>query len=158
MPRQPRIVLEGLCYHVVSRGNQQQTVFLDEMDYYKYLKYLQKYKLKYNMKLYAWCLMNNHVHMALDGVLLSKMMHDLNLSYSQYFQFKYKKTGHVWQGRFKSYLLKNNSYMIDCINYIEYNPVRAKIVERPEEYKWSSYSARVLGKGIGKELLDPITF
>jgi len=81
-------------------------------------------------------------------------MHEINLSYAQYFQYKYRKIGHFWQDRYKSYVIQKDKYLINCISYIEHNPVRAKIVARPEEYNRSSYRARILG---GKDkLLDPI--
>ena len=90
--------------------------------------------------------MKNHVHMLLDSDKLSSFMHGLNLSYAQYFQFKYKTTGHIWQDRYKSFVIQKDIYLLNCITYIEYNPLRANIVLKPENYRWSSYSARILGK------------
>ena len=154
MPRGPRLILEEACYHVISRGNERKVTFKSDADYEKYMKLLLKYKRKYNFKVYGWCLMNNHPHMILDAKLLSKAMHAINMSYAKYFRYKYGNTGHVWQDRFKSYVIQKDQYLINCISYIEYNPVRAGIVSRPEDYKWSSYRARVLGEK--SELLDPI--
>jgi len=154
MPRQARLIVDDVCYHVITRGNEKRIIFKEDVDYGKYLKLLSKYKKKYNFKIYSWCPMSNHVHMTLETELLSKAMHGINLSYAQYFKHKYGSVGHFWQDRFKSYVIPRDRYLINCITYMEYNPVRAKIVSRPEDYKWSSYRSRALG---GKsDLLDPI--
>lgn len=155
MPRTRRLILDNACYHIMVRGNEKKVVFKSDNDYGKYLKLILKYKKKYNFKIYGWCLMNNHSHILLESSLLSKAMHGINMSYAKYFRCKYGSTGHVWQDRFKSYLIQKDQYLINCISYIEYNPVRAGIVSRPEDYKWSSHKARVLG---GKsDLLDSFT-
>ena len=153
MPRQARLVLENVCYHVITRGNQKNTVFRDEDDYRQYLKLLARYKARFASKIYGWCLMNNHVHIVMESGSLSRLMHGLNLSYAQYFLYKYKTIGHFWQDRFKSYVIQKDQYLLNCITYIEHNPVRAKIALRPEDYEWSSYNMRILGKD-GNELLD----
>ena len=154
MPRQARLLLDNVCYHVITRGNQKQAVFRDERDFRAYLKLLTKYKRKYKFKLYGWCLMPNHVHMVMESSLLSKVMHGIDLSYAQYFKYRYGTIGHFWQDRFKSPIIQKDAYLINCISYIEYNPLRAGLVSRPEEYKWSSYKARMLGKD--NKLLDQI--
>ena len=154
MPRGARLIIEDICYHVISRGNEKKTTFKDDSDYAKYMKLLLKYKKKYNFKLYGWCLMHNHCHLILESDLLSKSMHGVNMSYAQWFRHKYGDVGHFWQDRFKSYAIEKDRYFINCISYIEYNPVRAKIVSRPEDYEWSSYGARILGKQ--SELLDSL--
>lgn len=155
MPRQARLILDNVCYHVITRGNEKQTVFRDENDYKAYLKLVSKYKERYKFKIYGWCLMPNHVHMVVESGSLSKAMHGINLSYAQYFRYKYKSVGHFWQDRFKSYVIQKDEYLINCISYIEYNPVRAKIVLRPEDYAWSSYRARILGEK--DKLLDGLS-
>jgi len=147
--------LENVCYHIITRGNQKQTIFADEEDFRIYLKFLSKYKEKYRMKLYGWCLMNNHVHMVVESDMLSKAMHGINLSYAQYFKYKYKRIGHFWQDRYKSFVIQKNEYLINCISYVEYNPARARIVLKPEDYMWSSYRARILGDN--NRLLDEIS-
>ncbi|NQT06642.1 MAG: transposase [Candidatus Omnitrophica bacterium] len=156
MSRGSRLILEDVCYHVITRGNEKRITFHDDNDYEKYLKLLLRYKSKYRFRLYGWCLMNNHVHMLLDSASLSKAMHGISLSYAKYFKHRYESVGHFWQDRFKSYVIQKDKYLINCITYIEYNPVRANIVSRPEDYKWSSYKARILGKG--SKLLDPLEF
>jgi putative transposase len=154
MPRQPRLILDHVCYHIISRGNQKKTVFKEVDDYRKYMSLLLKYKNKYKLKLYGWCLMHNHVHIVIESGHLSKAMHAINMSYAQYFQSKYKTIGHFWQDRFKSFALQKDKYLINCISYIEYNPLRAKLVTRAEDYKWSSYKVRALG--LKNKLLDPL--
>ena len=155
MPRQPRLILNNVCYHIISRGNQQQAVFKDKNDFNRYVKLLLKYKNRYKFTLYGWCLMKNHVHLLIESDQLAKTMHGINLSYAQYFESKYKMVGHFWQDRYKSFVIQKDNYLINCISYIEYNPVRANFVSRPEDYVWSSYRARALGIE-SNGLLDPI--
>jgi len=156
MPRQARIIIDNVCYHAIARANQKQAIFREKKDFEKYLKLLSRYKSRYRVKIYGWCIMHNHVHIFIESDALSKFMHGLNLSYAQYFQFRYKTGGHVWQDRYKSFIIQKDSYLLNCVNYIEHNPVRAKIVLKPEDYTWSSYSARVLG--VYNNLLDFIEF
>jgi len=158
MTRKARILLQNFCYHVIVRGNQQQFTFLDDEDFHKVLKFLKKYKLKFKMEIYAYCIMGNHMHLLLNpskSDILKKFMHGINMSYAKHFNYKYKKCGHVWHDRFKSYIITKDSYIFNCVNYIEYNPIRAKIVDKPEDYEWSSYRGR---HGITKDsLFDEIT-
>ena len=154
MARLPRFIQEGVCYHVITRGNQRQKIFLGEEDFLRFLELLQRYKKKHKAKLYGYCLMSNHAHLILDSEKLTKLMQGLNLAYVSYFNKKYKKVGHLWQGRFKSMIVNKDKYLFDCINYIEYNPVRAKIVGSPLDYPWSSYKCRVMGQE--NDLLDRI--
>ncbi|OGX40607.1 MAG: hypothetical protein A2984_02705 [Omnitrophica WOR_2 bacterium RIFCSPLOWO2_01_FULL_41_12] len=143
-----RLILDNIYYHVISRGNQKQNVFLQECDFEKYLKLLQRYKRKYKFRLYAWSLMPNHVHLILDvnkPAELAKIMQGINLSYARWFNKKYNKVGHLWQGRYKSMIMEKDKYVLDCINYIEMNPVRANIKQTPIDYAWTSYRSRVLG-------------
>ena len=154
MPRQARLILDNVCYHIMARGNQKKRKFLDETDHRAYLRLISKYKERYGFKIYGWCLMDNHVHMIIESDLLGKVMHGINLSYAQYFGYKYKTVGHFWQDRYKSYVIQKDGYLINCISYIEYNPVRAKTVLRPEDYSWSSYRARILGEN--NKVLDEL--
>ena len=155
MPRAARLILDGVCYHVTARGNEGKEVFKCANDYEKYMSLVMRYKNKYAFKIYCWVLMKNHPHLLLDSDQLSKVMHGINTSYAKYFRFKYGESGHVWQDRYNSYVFQRDQYLINCISYIEYNPVRAGITQRPEDYKWSSYRARVLGQK--NELLDPVS-
>lgn len=155
MPRQARLILDNVCYHIMARGNRKQIVFRDERDFSVYLRFVLRYKDRYKFKLYGWCLMKNHVHMVIESGQLGKIMHGINMSYSQYFNYKYNVVGHLWQDRYKSYIVQKDLYLINCISYIESNPVRANLVSRHEDYKWCSYKARVLGGS--DRLLDPFT-
>ncbi|MFH1846982.1 MAG: transposase [Candidatus Omnitrophota bacterium] len=149
MPRNSRTLIWDCYYHIIARGNQKQQLFIKIEDYQKYLHVVWKYKKKFQVKIHAYCIMNNHVHLLINPLehnLLSKFMHAINMTYAQYFNYQYEKCGHVWQNRYKSYIISKDSYMINCINYIEYNPVRNNIVDKPEEYPWSSYRTRSLGE------------
>ena len=104
------------------------------------------YKEEHAFRLYHYCLMGNHVHLVIEpteNTNMGKMMKQINLSYMHYYRRKYKYFGHFWQGRYKSLLIDRSEYMLMCGKYIELNPVRAKIVKTPEEYKWSSYRAYI---------------
>lgn len=136
-------------YHVLTRGNNRQDVFEDEEDFRKYLDILLRYKEKYHFKLYHYVLMTNHVHLVIEpsegGGSLSEIMKVINLAYAQHYKRKYRHTGHFWQDRYKSIIISKDGYLLACGSYVELNPVRAKIVEDPKDYTWSSY--RVYGYG-----------
>ena len=148
MSRSARLILDNVCYHVITRGNQRQQVFLKDEDFLRYLGILIKYKKKYDFAVYGYCLMSNHVHLLIDldnKDNLAKAMQGINQSYTRYFNFRYKKSGHLWQGRFKSLIVHKDEYLLSCIKYIELNPIRAKIIDNPLEYQWSSYKTRTVG-------------
>lgn len=156
MPRTARTAPVGYIYHVLTRGNNRQDVFKKEKDYEKYVDILQKYKERYGFKLYHYVLMTNHVHFVLEptekGGGLADIMKGINLSYAQYFKHQYKHVGHFWQDRYKSILISKDDYLLSCGSYVELNPVRAKIVKDPKNYKWSSY--RVYAYGSKSEVVD----
>jgi len=143
MPRTARIAPKDYVYHVMTRGNNRQTVFKDDEDYNRYIELLQQYKLKYKFKFYHYVLMRNHVHLVLQptghGGALSEIMKGINLSYAHHYKKKYKHVGHFWQDRYKSIIVSEDEYLLSCGSYVELNPVRAHIVEDPKDYKWSSY-------------------
>jgi len=157
MAKTKRLVFDNACCHVMVRGNRKQNVFVDESGYTKYRKILMHYKRKHKLRLYAYCLMPNHVHLIFHikaATSLSKAMLGLNLSYAKWFNKKYEKVGHLWQGRYKSMVIQNNDYLLDCIQYVELNPVRAGICKSAFEYFWSSSQERL---GHSKpELLDAL--
>lgn len=158
MPTGPRLYVDNGCFHVIARGNRKQAIFRNAADYSKYIMLLKKYKRKYGFSLYGYCLMPNHIHIVgqiQKAVNLSKLMHAINKTYATYFNNSYDKVGHLWQGRFKSNLIVKDQYFINCVNYIESNPVRAKIVLGPEGYSWSSYRERNMIKS-DFVVLDPI--
>lgn len=154
MARSLRVTLDNASYHIMIRGNQKQVIFNEKEDFVKYLDLLRHYKRKYKFKLYGYCLMPNHIHLILEvkkGLDLIKIMQGLNQTYTIWFNKKYNKVGHLWQGRYKSMVIQKNKYLLDCIEYVEVNPIRANIVKSPFEYPWSSWQARVGKKDI---LLD----
>ena len=143
MPRSARVTIQKACYHIITRGNQKQTVFKEPSDFQKYLLLVMRYKQKHNFKLYCFCLMPNHVHMIIEvdkPETLNKIMRGLNLSYTLYFNLKYQKVGHLWQDRFKSKIIEKDAYLLRCISYIETNPMRASLVSNLNEYPWSSWN------------------
>jgi putative transposase len=155
MPRTQRLIINNASYHIMVRGNQKQITFIEEEDFAKYLDLLRHYKREYGFKLYGYCLMPNHVHLILeveDGIDLSKIMQGLNQAYTLWFNKKYEKVGHLWQGRYKSMVIQKNKYMLDCLEYVELNPIRANISKSPFDYPWSSWKARLGYKKDG--LLD----
>lgn len=158
MPRKARLLIEDACYHIVNRGNQKQTIFQAKEDYEKYLEILRHYKKKYNLKLYAYCLMPNHIHLITevkDTKHLAKIMQGITQTYTIWFNSKYKKVGRLWQGRFKSIVIQKDKYLIDCLKYIELNPVRKELTSHPEDYTWSSWKERMFGTRVNnKNLLD----
>ena len=155
-----RLVVDGACYHINTRGNQRQRVFKVVSDYEKYMAQLRRFKKKYKFKLHGYCLMPNHVHLVGETEQkenLAKFMHGLTRSYAIYFNGTYQKVGHLWQGRFKSKIIIKDIYLLNCINYIELNPVRAGIVASPEAYRWSSYMERNLGVAKEERILDELS-
>jgi len=150
MPRTARVAPNEYVYHILTRGNNRQAVFKDKQDYKKYIEILQRYKEKYKFKLYHYVLMTNHVHLVVEttekGGKLSEIMKGINLSYAQYFKNRYRHIGHFWQDRYKSIIISKDDYLLACGSYVELNPVRAKIVEDPREYKWSSYNTYAYGR------------
>ena len=149
MPTGPRLLLERCCYHITARGNQKQRIFLEINDYNQLLMRVKRYKKKCDFLLYGFCLMPNHIHIVgepKEPKNLAKFMQGLLRSYTDYFNKKYQKVGHLWQGRFKSRIIAKDRYLIDCIQYVELNPVRAGITTAALDYKWSSYQERISGK------------
>lgn len=144
MSERLRIQSANILFHVIERGNARQVVFHDVSDHIRYLELIYRYKVKYRMRIYHYVLMNNHVHILVeptrDGTL-SKFMMCLTLAYTKYYNKKYGCVGHVWQGRFRAIPIQTDAYYLRCAVYIELNPVRARIVEHPSEYPWSSYHA-----------------
>ncbi len=120
MARKPRIEYEGAFYHVITRGNQRQKIFREDEDYNKYLEILSRYKSQYKYRLYAYVLMNNHVHLLIEirDNPLSKIQQGINQSYTIYFNKKYNTVGHLFQGRYKAILCDKEAYLLSLIKYI----------------------------------------
>ena len=150
MARPWRIQYTNAMYHIMSRGVAQGEVFYAEEDYHKFLEYLEKTSEKFQLEIFAFVLMGNHYHLFLltKEANLSRAMQWLQTSYSVYFNRKYKRSGHLFQGRYKSILVGEDSYWRGLSFYIHLNPVRAGMVKELEEYKWSSYHDYVKTKKI----------
>jgi putative transposase len=145
MPRTARIVIPKYPYHVTQRGNYRQEIFQEEEDRLKYLSWIDEYSKKYQMSIYAYCLMSNHVHficMPYKKDSLARVFSSVHMRYSQYFNRKKKAAGHLWQGRFYSCVLED-SHVYAAVRYVERNPVRANLVKQPWEWEWSSASCHV---------------
>ncbi len=146
MPRIARAVAIGYPHHVTQRGNYRQAVFEDDEDFKQYKDWLKYYSEKFGLIIWAYCLMSNHVHFVcvpLNKDSLSKTFNSLHMRYSQYFNNKKETKGHLWQGRFFSCPL-DELHLYAAIRYVENNPVRAKIVDAPEAYKWSSVRGHII--------------
>ena len=140
MPRRPRIEIAGY-YHIINRGVEQRIIF-KEADDYEYFEELMCFYMKsYGITLHNYCLMGNHYHLLIETSTdnLSKFMRQLNMNYAIYFNKKYKRVGHLWQGRFKSWFVTDEAYLYTLMLYIEQNPLKAKMVKNLEEYPYSSY-------------------
>lgn len=142
MGRSGRIYYSNAVYHISIRGNNRQAILEKSEDKKAFLETLNKYKARLKFRLFGFVLMDNHVHLVIganESVNISKIMQAVALSYSQKFRRKYKYTGYVWQGRFKSNIIEDDDYIIECLNYIHNNPVRAGLVNNAREYIWGSY-------------------
>jgi len=144
MSRPIRVYYSGLIYHVLNRGNNRQIIFAEDSNYRHYLNILKRYKEKFSFKIFAYCLMTNHVHLLLqvsEKGSISKIMQAITIAHTRYYHYKYQCSGHIWQGRFKSPIVSNDEYLLTTMRYIEQNPVRARIAPDPKGYPWSSLLA-----------------
>ena len=148
MARPYRLQGENCLYHITSRGDDRKKIFISDHDFNKFLEYLLIAKDKYKFHLFAYCLMSNHYHLFIETLEpnLSKIMQYINTSYTVYYNTKRKKTGHLFHGRFKSIMVDGDSYFLELTRYIHLNPVRAKMVELPQDYKWSSFKGYIKPK------------
>ena len=141
MARSIRIEYPGAVYHVTTRGNARMAVFVDDADRMRFLEILEDVIKRFNWLCHSYCLMENHYHLLLetiDGNLSAGMRH-MNGVYTQYFNRRHDRVGHVFQGRFKAILVEKERYLLELCRYVVLNPVRAGMVKLPEEYGWSSY-------------------
>lgn len=142
MPRNPRLLIDEGCYHLIARGNNHHFVFSLAGGFERFQGLLSESKKKFSWKLSHYCLMANHIHLLgqpQQGSDLPKLMQFLLLEYSRWHRKETGYSGHLWQGRYKSPLIERESYFLECGRYIERNPLRAGIVSRLEDYRWSSY-------------------
>ena len=160
MARLPRFVLPGDPQHVIQRGNNRQVIFCSDTDYQFYLEKLTEAAKKHNCDIHAYVLMTNHVHLLVTAHTengISKMMQMLGRYYVQYFNYTYKRTGTLWEGRYKASLIDSERYLLTCMRYIELNPVRAEdMAEHPAEYPWSSYRYNALGNANSLIIAHPL--
>jgi putative transposase len=147
MARQPRLVLADWPHHIIQRGHNRQPVFLAPEDFQYYLANLAEWKQVLGCRVYAYCLMTNHVHLIVDpgpkAAHLAHMMKRVAGRHTRYANDRAVRTGTLWEGRYKSSPIDTDAYLLACTRYVELNPVRAGMVERPEAYRWSSYRAHV---------------
>lgn len=156
MPRRGRIMLAGVPVHAVQRGNNRAACFVTEEDRSFYLFHLGRELGRSGCQLHAYCLMTNHVHLLLTPKAAEScalLMKQIGQLHSQYFNRLYKRTGSLWEGRFRSCLVQTERYLLACYRYIELNPVRAGMVSHPGRYRWSSY--RDNSSGDPKNIVTP---
>jgi putative transposase len=158
MARPLRITFPGAFYHITARGNERKKIFLSQADCTKFLSYLTDAVHKYGVILHAYALMGNHYHLLVETpkANLSAFAHAVNSTYTTYFNIKRKRSGHLFQGRYKSIVIEKDPYLLELSRYIHLNPVRAGIVQKPEDYALSSYRSYISPKGetiVSRELL-----
>ncbi len=149
MPRPPRLNIPGFPYHVVQRGNNRGACFFADGDYAFYLKCVQRAAEKYECAVHAYALMTNHVHLLLTPARkdsLQKLMQSIGKRYVYYLNKRYDRTGRLWGGRYRPFIVEEDSYLLACYRYIELNPVRAGLAIVPEHYPWSSFANNGLGR------------
>jgi len=154
MPRRARIVIEGMPHHVIQRGNRKQSTFIKESDKKSYLTILNDKVQKYGVKVWAYCLMPNHVHLIVvpeSRESLALAIGETHKAYTRLINERENWKGFLWEGRFKSFVM-DESYLLNAVRYVERNPVRANLVKNADQYKWSSAYAHV-----SKEPLPPLS-
>lgn len=145
MARKPRLEFPGAFYHVIARGNRRATIFHEDADWIAYLDRLERYRHRDGVTLHAYVLMTNHVHLLLEtgDRPLSRTMQTLQFTYSQYYNRRYDKTGHVFQGRYQAILCDREAYLLELVRYLHLNPARIRTPLSPWTYRWSSHAAYV---------------
>jgi len=142
MPRNRRILYDNAIYHIVQRGHNKGKLFNREKDYRVFKDIIRTYKKRYDFDIYHYCIMSNHFHILIrvkKGEELPKIIQGITQSYSFYYRRTYDFTGYVYQNRYKSFLIEDDAYLLECGRYIERNPLRANIVKQSSQYHWSSY-------------------
>jgi putative transposase len=156
MPRKARVLVPNCPHHIVQRGHNRKAVFITDDDYNYYLSNLKEWKEELGIKLYGWCLMTNHIHLIADpgdeAGSISIMMKRINGRQTAYVNKLERRSGSLWEGRYKASPIQMDNYLLSCCRYVELNPVRAGMVNKAEDYPWSSYRERTQGSSI--KLLD----
>ncbi len=143
MARMPRLVVPGYPHHVTQRGNRRMKTFFSEGDYQAYLNWVSEFKAEAGVEIWAYCLMPNHVHLVVvpeQKDSLSSFFRQVHRYYSRYINFRENWRGHLWQERFHSFVM-DEQYLLATVRYVELNPVRAHLCQRPEQWRWSSTKA-----------------
>ncbi len=151
MARRLRNFPPGYAQHVIQRGNNRQICFASDEDFAAYAHWLQEQSERFGVAIHSWVFMTNHVHLLCTPSgpeSLPKMMQSLGRLYVRYFNHKYRRTGTLWEGRYKACLVDTDEYLLHLYRYIELNPVRAEMVADPGDYRWSSYQCNGLGKAV----------
>jgi len=156
MPRRSRLILPDTPLHIIQRGNNRQACFFTATDYRFYLEWLEEYAEESGCSVHAYVLMTNHVHLLItpeSATSASQLMKNLGQRYVQYINRLHKRSGTLWEGRYRSCITHEDSYLLACYRYIELNPVRAGMVNIPEDYPWSSY--RINAEARSSSLITP---
>lgn len=156
MPRRPRLQLPGVPLHIIQRGNNRQACFVADQDYQFYLEWLHEYARKTACQVHAYVLMTNHVHLLISSLRsdgAGALLKALGQRYVQHFNREYRRSGTLWEGRFRSCVVEQDAYLLLCQRYIELNPIRAGMVAHPAEYRWSSY--RINAQGESSPVITP---
>lgn len=149
MARLPRFFAEGEAQHVIQRGNNRETTFVTERDFAFYLDCLARASTEHGLAIHAYVLMSNHVHLLAtpqQETSLPKTLQSVGRRYVRHFNDVHGRTGTLWEGRYRATLVESERYLLTCMRYIELNPVRAKMVDHPADYPWSSYRANAQGE------------
>lgn len=155
MPRRARLAPPGVPLHLIQRGNNRQACFFAIDDYRNYLDWLREYAGKMGCRIHAYVLMTNHVHLLMSAdraAAPGELMKAIGQRYVQYVNRVYRRSGTLWEGRYRSCPVQEESYLLACQRYIELNPVRASMVQHPAGYRWSSYRAN--GQGVDEGLVQ----
>jgi REP element-mobilizing transposase RayT len=149
MARPLRIEYPDAFYHITSRGNERRAIFRSKGDYERFLDYFESATERYGARIHCFCLMPNHYHLLLETprANLRRILHHLNTSYTNYFNAKTERVGHLFQGRYRAILVEKDTYALELSRYIHLNPVRAHLVREPSRYPWSTYLTYVEGEG-----------
>ena len=146
MPRRARVIVPGLPHHIVQRGHNRQPVFVEDADFRYYLSNLEEWKHSLGLKVYSYCLMTNHVHLVVkaddDLTAIPRLMKRLAGRQTRYVNALEQRTGTIWEGRYKISPIDTDEYLLSCCRYVELNPVKAGMVAKPEDYRWSSFASR----------------
>ncbi|MCD7745236.1 MAG: transposase [Lachnospiraceae bacterium] len=145
MGRRKREWYPGAIYHLMARGNRHQKIYGDRADFEYFLVLMEEVKKRYSYEVHSYCLMTNHFHLLLEtkDIEIWRIMKWLMQVYAQYYNIKYGFDGHLFQGRYRSCLVEDDAYFLQTSRYIHLNPVKAKMVDHPEDYEWSSYQALI---------------